>query len=149
MVKETNIPSFGEGAFNPFKAFNPYKQFKFPGFDLETLLANYQRNVELMNSTQKIVVEATKSIMELQNDYMKTVFDQWNDQVKSCCSQSPFEEKTAHQTEAAKEALNRTIEHIQGVDSIIAKSNERIMDSVQKRVKEGLDESLKMSKKRG
>jgi phasin family protein len=147
MAKETNIPPFSEDAFNPFKQFNLFKQFKFPGLDLETLLSNYQRNMELMNSTQQVVVDATKSIMELQNEYIKKVFDQWNEQLKYCCSKAPLEEKTTRQAETTKAALDQAVEHTQGLTSIVAKSNEKIIDSVQKRIKEGLDESLNLAKK--
>ncbi|HUX80435.1 MAG TPA: phasin family protein [Alphaproteobacteria bacterium] len=139
MDKEKNI--FGEESFNAFK------QFKFPGLDLETLLSNYQRNMELMNSTQQVVVEATKSIMELQNDYFKKVFAQWNEQVKYCCSKAPLEDKTTRQAEATKAALDQAVEHTQGLTSIVAKSNEKIIGSVQKHIKEGLDESLNLAKK--
>ena len=147
MVKETNIPPFGSEEANPFKKFDAFKQFKLPGLDLETLILNYQRNIELVNSTQQVVAEATKSIMELQSEYMKKGFDQWNVQVKDCCSKAPFEEKTTHQAEAAKTAVNQTIAHAQEVNSIIAKSSEKIIGSVQKRFKEGLDESAILVKK--
>ncbi len=103
--------------------------------------------MELITATQQIASESAKAIMELQNEYVKTVFSQWNAQVKSCCSQTPLEEKTAHQAEAAKAAVNQTIEHAQELNAIVAKSNEKIIDSVQKGFKEGLDESLHMTKK--
>ncbi|HUX80675.1 MAG TPA: phasin family protein [Alphaproteobacteria bacterium] len=147
MAKETNIPPFGNAEANPFKQFDAFKQFKFPGLDLETLLLNYQKNMELMNSTQQVAVEATKSIMKLQNDYFKKVFDQWNEQVKCCCSKTPLEDKTTRQAEVTKAALDQAVEHTQGLTSIVAKSNEKIVDSVQKRIKEGLDESLNLAKK--
>lgn len=146
MAKETNIPPFGEEGLKLFQQVNPFKQFKAPGMDMGFLMSNYQRNIELINATQQVVAEATKSIMKLQSEYMKKVFDQWNAQVKDCCSQIPLEEKTAHQAEAAKTAVNQTIAHTQELNAIVAKSNEKIIDSVQKRFKEGLDESLNPTK---
>ena len=56
MTKETNIPPFGAQRFNPFK------QFKLPDVDTETLLSSYQKNMELMNTTQRVVAETTQSI---------------------------------------------------------------------------------------
>lgn len=141
MAKETHIPPFMEEGLNPFK------HFKFPGADIENLMTMYQKNIELMSSAQEIATETTKSVMELQRQYMKRAFDQWNDQVKSYCSKTPLQEKASSHADAAKEAVNQTLEHIQEVNSIIAKSNEQINKSIQKRFKEGLDESLNMAKK--
>jgi len=147
MAKETNVPPFGEEGFKLFQQFNPFKKFQAPGMDMGILMQNYQRNIELMNATQQVVAEATKSIMELQSEYMKKVFDQWNEQAKYCCSKAPLEEKTAQQAMVAKKAVNQTIEHTQELNAIVTKSNENIMDSIQKRFKEGVDESLNITKK--
>lgn len=144
MTKETNIPPFGEEGF---RTFNPFKQFKYPGVDMETLMATYQRNMELMNSTQQIAMEATQSVMELQREYIKKAFDQWNEQIKYTCSKAPLGEKTAHHVDTTKTAVDQTIEHVRDVNSIIAKSNEKIINSVQKRFKESLDESATLAKK--
>ncbi len=141
MTKETFTSSLSEGIFNPFK------NVKGSMLDMETLTAIYQRNLELMNSTQKIAAEATKSIMELQHEYFKRTLDQWNEQIKYCCSKAPLEEKAACHAEASKEALNQTIKHAQEVNSIMVKSNEKALEAIQNRIKEGLDESVKMTKK--
>lgn len=141
MAKGTNIPPFIEEGLSSFK------QFKFPGVDMETLLSSHQRNMELIATTQQIAAESTKSIMELQNEYLKKVFDQWNEQVKCCCSKAPMEEKTTDQAKAAKAVVNEAVEHTQEFNSIIAKSIEKIGQSVQKRMKEGLEESVNLVKK--
>jgi phasin family protein len=147
MARETNMPPFGEETFNPFKQFNPLKLFKFPGIDMETLLSSYQKNMELVATTQEIAAESTKSIMELQNAYVKKVFDEWNEHLKYCCSQAPLEEKTAHHAETAKATVNQTIEQVQKLNSILAKSSAKMFSSTQKRIKEGVDESMNLQRK--
>ncbi|MBY0293436.1 MAG: TIGR01841 family phasin [Alphaproteobacteria bacterium] len=141
MAKETNIPPFMEEGFRSFK------QFKFPGADMETLLSTHQRNMELMNAAQKITTETTQTVMDLQKQYFKSIFDQWNDEVKNSFSKAPSEEKTAHQTETAKAAIDQTIKHVRDVNDIIAKSNETIIESIQKHFKESLNNSADLAKK--
>ena len=138
MAKETNIPPFMEDSF---------KKFKLPGVDMETLLSSYQKNMELINTTQKIATETTQSVMELQKQYFKKVFDQWNEEVKTNISKTSLDEKTAYKAETAKTAVDETIQHVRDVNSLIAKSNEKIIDSIQTRFKEGLDESAALAKK--
>lgn len=143
MAKETNVPPFMEEGLGAFK------KFKFPGIDMEKLLSSYRKNLELMSKNQQIVTETTQSLMELQTQYIKNAFDVWSEQVKNCCSKSPLEDKPAQHSEAAKATFDKTIEHLQNVHSVVAKSNEKMNESIQKRLKEGLEESLNMTKKTG
>lgn len=141
MNKDTNVPPFGEELFNAFK------EFKVPGINIEDLVASHQKNMELLTSTQKKAVESTNSIVELQNKYLKRAFDQWNEQLKHNCTKPSFEEKAACHAQAAKEMSDRALEHMNDINTIIVKSNEKIIDSIQKHFQESLDESLNLVKK--
>lgn len=141
MAKEENIPPFGERLFNPFKGMN------YPAFDMKTLTSSCQKNIELMNSNQKIVAEATQSIMALQNQYLKTIFEQGNKGMKNCLSQAPLEEKMTCQSEVTKAMVDKTVEHARDINSIIEKSNENMIESIQTHFKEGLDESADIAQK--
>ena len=149
MAKEANIPPFGEEGLKLFQQCNPFKQFKVPGMDMGVLMSNYQRNMELMTAAQQIASESTKTIIELQNQYVKAFFGQWNEQVKCCCSKAPPEEKIARQSEACKETLDKTIEHLRDVNAEVVKANERIIESVQRHFQESLDESFNLATKLG
>lgn len=118
---------------------NSFKNFKFPGADMKSLLENYEKNVELMNEAQRIAAEASQSIAELQIQYLNGIFDQLNE--KTCCDMSQASSETS------KSAIAKTVAHTQKVNSIIMKSNERIVEAVKKRFKAGVDESLNMAKK--
>jgi len=141
MSKESNIPPFVEEGLNSFK------QFKFPNFNMDAFIGMYQKNLELMNKNQQIAVETAQSILELQNQYLKNAFDLWGEQAKKFCSKASLEEKTSSHAEATKETVDKTMEHFQNLNTIIAKSNEVINDSIQKRFKEGLEESANLAKK--
>ena len=141
MTKETNIPPFMEEALKSFK------QFNFTGTDIEDLMSMYKKNIELMNSTQQVAIEATKAMMDLQRSYVQRAMEQWNEQLKATSRQGPTSEKTTSQVEATKDAVTETLEHIQELNSIIAKSNEKIKDSFQKRIKESLDETVNLANK--
>ncbi|MBY0272668.1 MAG: phasin family protein [Alphaproteobacteria bacterium] len=141
MSKNTNIPPFGEEIFNAFK------QFKVPGVDMEALAASHQKNMELLASTQRKAVESTNSIVELQNKYLKNAFDQWNEQLKHNCTKTSFEEKTACHAQATKEMSDKALEHMKEINTIIVKSNEKILDSIQKHFQESFNDSLNLVKK--
>lgn len=117
--------------------------------DMGALMSNHQRNMEFMTRTQKIAAESTKEIMELQNQYVKGFFDQWNEPVKCCFSKIPLEEKATRQSEVFKETLDKTIEHLRDLNSIVVKANEKIIESAQKHFRESLDKPLNLAKKAG
>ncbi len=141
MSKDTNVPPFGEELFSAFK------QFKVPGIDMEALVASHQKNMDLLTSTQKKAVESTNSIIELQNNYLKKAFDQWNEQLTHNCTKTSFEEKATCHAQATKEMSERALEHMKEINTIIVKSNEKVIDSIQKHFQESFNDSLNLVKK--
>jgi phasin family protein len=139
--KEKNTSSFHEEFLNSFK------NTKYPWLNMKDLMSAYQENMDLMNKTQQIAVETTQAVMELQSKFVQNAFDMWSAQVKDCCSKAPAEEKTATQAEYTKERIDKTMEHLRDLNAVITKSNKKISESIQKRVQEGLDESLNRAKK--
>lgn len=141
MSKETHT--------NPFwnEHYMGLKGTKLPWLDPEVIMANYRRNVDLMNTTQQIAAETTKAVMQLQAQYIKDVFEQFSEQTKRNMSASSPEEKATRQTETTKETFDQTIDHARTLNAIIAKSGEKIMENVQKHLKESLDDSAAAVKK--
>ena len=141
MTKETfTNPFLGDN----FKAF---KDTKLPWFDSEFVLSNYRRNMNLINSTQQIAADTTKAIMQLQAQYMKDVFEQLGEQTRQNMSNFSTEEKATKQSEGAKAAIDHAIEHARNVNTLISESNEKIIENVQKRFNEGVEETVAAAKK--
>ena len=134
---------------NPFwgESFKGLKDIKLPWLDTELMLSSYRRNMDLINTTQQIAAETTKAVVQLQAQYMKDVFEQLSEQTKHNISTFSPEERVAHQSEATKATLDQAIEHARNVNTLISQSNEKIIETVQKRLKEGVDESASLAKK--
>ena len=141
MSKETNTNPFWNDTFKGFK------DNKLPWFDTELMLSSYRRNMNLITTTQQIAAETTKAVIQLQAQYMKDVFEQLSDQSKQNITTFSPEEKVVQQSEKTKTAFDQAIEHAKNVNSIIATSNEKIIENVQQRFKEGVDESTSLAKK--
>src|SRR5579863_277291 len=117
MDKIVNILPFGEEGLKQFQQFSPFKQYKFPGVNTNTLLSSYEQNVEFMNTAQKIATEATQSMMELQKEYFEKVFNQWSEEVMNSFSKNSFEEKITHQAETAKTMVDEMINYGRDINS--------------------------------
>lgn len=141
MSKDTsNNPFWGDG-------FKGLKDPKLPWFDTELMLSSYRRNMNLINTTQQIAAETTKAVMQLQAQYMKDIFEQMSEQTKQTVSNSSPEDRVIKQSESTKATIDQAIEHARNVNTLISKSNEKIIENVQKRFKEGVDESTALAKK--
>lgn len=123
------------------------KGTKLPWLDPELMMTNYRRNVDLMNTTQQIAAETTKAVMQLQSQYVKDVFEQFGEQTKRNMSTGSPEEKATRQTETTRATFDQTVDHARTLNAIIAKSGEKIIENVQKHLKESLDDSATAAKK--
>lgn len=134
---------------NPFwnEGLKGFKDGKLPWFDMDLMLSNYRRNMELINTTQQIVSETTKAVAQLQTQYMKDFFEQMQEQTKQNLSMGSPEEKFTRQSDATKKNLDHAVAHARHLNEIIAKSNENIIENVQKRFNEGVEETAAMGKK--
>lgn len=134
---------------NPFWGdnFKGLKDPKLPWLDTELLLSSYRRNMNLINTTQQIAAETTKAVIQLQAQYMKDILEQMTEQTKQTVSTASPEDRVIHQSESTKATIDQAIEHARNVNTLIAKSNEKIIETVQKRFKEGVDESTALAKK--
>lgn len=141
MSKNTNIPPFMEEGLNAFK------KHKFPGVDMETLLTSYQKNVEFMNAAQQIATETTQSLLGLHNQFLLEAFEKWNEQLKNNLSTNAPTDKTTQQAESSKAVIDKMIDHAREVHSTVEKSNEKLINSLQKRIKDSVDESVTLAKK--
>ena len=141
MTKNTNIPPYMEDALNAFK------KHKFVGVGVDTFLASYQRNLEFINTAQQVMTETTKSLLGLHKQFLLDAYEQWNDQLTNSFSTSNPVDKVTQQAEASKAAMDRMVEHAQGLQSAVGESNKKLMDSLQKRFKDSVDESANLAKK--
>lgn len=126
---------------------NTFNTGKNPWLDNESLLSSYRKNMELMNATHQIVAETTKSLMELQTQYMKNAFEQLSEQSKQCLSMGNPQDKASKHSEMAKDTIDQAVEHAREISTIIAKSNDKIIEGIKKSAKEGLEEAVSMAKK--
>jgi len=142
MTKDTNMPPFMEEGINSFK------RFKLPGFDMNLLLASYEKNMELLTEAQKIATDAAKELVEQQMKFASEVLEQCaNKCTDNGIAQSSWQDKASMQAEASKSAIAKAMAHGQKINSIVLSSNEKMFEAFKKRFNEGVEESMTMAKK--
>lgn len=125
---------------------NAFKNAKFPWGDNEFIMSSYRRNMEFMNTSQQIAVETIKAVTELQTDYIKSMFGQLSERTKQGLSASSPEEKAARQTDSAIEIIDHAVEHAREINSIMAKSSDKVIENIQKTAKKNLEDAASLAK---
>jgi hypothetical protein len=141
MAKDTNLPPFISSQSEVFG------KSMFPGGYGDSLMSMYRLNVELITTSQKIAMETAQTLMALNQQYQKRVYDQMNELIKSNISKGPFEEKTTSQANVAKNAVEMMSEHAHEISSLLVDSNKKLSENLHKSLKEGLEESKNAARK--
>ena len=131
-----------------YKNFSPFlDKDNLPWGDINTFIDGYKRNVELISVTQQIALEAAKSVMQLQTQYLKGAFDQVTEQTQKGFTSNINEDSFANQSDLGKATVDKAVQHASKINAVITQSNEKIYENIQKRFNEGVKESASAVKK--
>lgn len=118
-----------------------FRDFKMPAYDMESLMTSYRKNMEIVNSTQQVMAEATRNLVQLQTQYMKQLFEDMSQQTKETLTSSEsMEEKSTGHAKSVKETIDHAISHSKEINHVVSQASNKVMETVQKRMKESVDE---------
>lgn len=141
----------GEGFFGDAMWENYAKNFqKMPGgIDFDMLMESHRKNMETIRQAQQTASELLQGLVNLNNHYMRSSFDDLGSQVRtfSGAGTKDMDAKTAASTAAIKAAFDRSISHYKQVTDLFAQSTSKVFDSYRKRFDEGLVEAKTFFKK--
>lgn len=140
MAKQTNNDNYQN---NPFAQdyTKMFRDFKMPAYDMESLMTAYRKNLDIANSTQQVIAEATRNLMQIQTQYVKQLFEDLSQQTKETMTSSDStEEKTSCHARSVKDTIDHALSHTKEVNQVLAQVNAKVVDTVQKRLKESIDE---------
>lgn len=122
------------------------KNFK-PVLDKDMMLQSHRKNLEALNEANKMAVEVMKSITQLQSQYVKQAFEDFAKIMKGMGSgggESPRETG-----EAVKTQLAKAMEHGSAITNTLTKGQREIMEMMQNRFANSIDEIQDLQKKAG
>ena len=140
MAKQTNNDNYQNNPFTQDYT-KIFRDFKVPSYDMESLMTAYRKNLDIVNSTQQVIAEATKNLMQIQTQYVKQLFENLSQQSKETLTSSDsVEEKTSYHARSVKDTIDHALAHTKEVNQVLAQANSKVVDTVQKRLKESVDE---------
>jgi phasin family protein len=129
------------------KSAEQFKDFKVPGIDKETLQASHRKNMDLLMAAQHTAIETMKTLGKLQSEFMKSSIEAMTSTVKTVASTKDKAEKLDTQTETLKKTIEKATNHSQEISKVLAKGQGEIIDLMQRRACEAVDEAREIQAK--
>jgi hypothetical protein len=109
--------------------------FKVPGVDVETIVANQRKNIEALTQANKLAFEGLQNVVKRQVEILRQTMDEVA--------------QVSKQAEFAKEAFERALSNARELAEMIAKANSEAFDLLNKRFTQSLDEARDLITKAG
>lgn len=132
---KTNGAMFPEWDFTKVWA-----DMKMPEFNVDALVAAQQKNLEAMNLANKTVVESWQGFAKKQAELWQAAFEDTGVLAQDVASAKEPTDKMAKQAAFAKSAFENSLSSAREAQEIAAKSANKAVDIVSKRMVEGLEE---------
>ena len=126
---------------NPFAAdfVKIMQEYRVPGVDPEALWAAQRRNLEAVAEANQAAVEGIRAVAARQAEILQTSLKEAADAAHEIAAADPGD-KVAKQTELAKTAFEKAIANMQELSDLVTKAQGEALESINRRVAEGLDE---------
>lgn len=115
-------------------------EMKVPGVDMDAMVAAQQKNLEAMTAANRLAFEGLQAIMKRQAELMRQAVEESTAAATGLAGASTPTDKLVKQTELAKEAFERAVSNAREMAEMMAKSNTEVVDLLNKRFTEALDE---------
>ena len=134
MATLPNYPFF-ETDFNKILS-----EFRVPGFDVQSLLANQRRNIEALTAANQMAIEGVQAVMRRQTEIMRQMVEEGSTVLRELMAVGAPQEKIAQQTELVKNTFEKALANLRELSEMVAKSNTEAADILTKRIGESLTE---------
>jgi phasin family protein len=123
--------------------------FKVPGVDVETIVANQRKNIEALTQANKLAFEGLQNVVKRQVEILRQTMDEVAQVSKDFSEPGTAQDKAAKQAEFAKDAFERALANARELAEMIAKANSEAFDLLNKRFTQSLDEAREVFTKAG
>jgi phasin family protein len=123
--------------------------FKVPGVDVETIVANQRKNIDALTQANKLAFEGLQNVVKRQVEILRQTMDEVAQVSKDFSEPSSPQDKAAKQAEFAKDAFERALSNARELAEMIAKANSEAFDLLNKRFTQSLDEAREVFTKAG
>jgi hypothetical protein len=125
-------------ASKPANQANNQKDMK--KMDREAMMNNHRRSMESMSDASKTAVEVVKSISNMQSQYMRQMFEDFNAMMKDMSAAPLSPEVIKQQSVRMKDSFSKANEHATAVSNLMMNSNKDLYSKMQNQMHDAFEE---------
>ncbi len=133
-MAKSNIP------FPDFDVTKMMADMKFPGVNVDSLMATSKRNIDAVNAANQLAAEGMQAIAKRQAEILREAMEQAAKASSEMMIAGNPEDKMAKQAELVKEAFESALANMKEMAEMMAKSQTEAFDVINQRVSESMDE---------
>lgn len=128
-------------------AFKFFQDFKNPGFEVNTLLESYRKNMQTIEAAQKAAAETLKDLTQAQSQYARKTMEDLTGLMRHLmASGNNVQEKFELQSQSLKANVEKAISHNQEISGILNQSQDKVIKLASRRFTEYVDEVSNIAK---
>ena len=114
-------------------------EYKFPGVDVDAIMASQRRNIEAVTAANQLAIEGMQAVMRRQVDIFHQTLEETGYMLAEVMGNSTPEERIVKQSELVKIAFEKALSNMKELTEMVAKSNAEAVNLISKRVSEDLE----------
>ena len=133
---------------NPFEFFyENMKQYAPQGINMEQMLTQYRRNMEVLACAQKATFELMQETMKSNAEFSKGMMEDMRSHYQSMISARSLEERARMQANKMKESMEAVMQHGQNLAQKWSKSGSSMGQNFQENFKDNAKEAQNFAEK--
>ena len=147
---KTGNPFIDQGVtFTDFDFTKVMGDMSMPEVDVDSLVASQRKNFEAFTMANRVAVEGFQAIARRQAEIVRSAMEDGNTAVSAMMEAKSPTAAAAKQAELTKKLYGKALANVRELTDIATDSSDKVMDVLNKRVEEGLDEVKSMVAKNG
>jgi phasin family protein len=145
----TKENSSNSNFYQPFGAdtFKFFQDFKNPGFEVNTLLESYRKNMQAIEAAQKATAETLKDLTQAQSQYARQTMEDVTGLMRHLmASGNNVQEKLELHSQSLKANVEKAVSHNHAISGILNQSQAKVINLANDRFSEYVDEVNNIAK---
>jgi phasin family protein len=115
--------------------------FRFPGVDVESIVASQRKNLEAIVQANQLAVEGAQTVLRRQMELARESMDEFSAIFRDFVQPNgSAEDRLAKQAESSKQLIEKGLASARELAELVTKANTDTFNVISKRVTESLDE---------
>lgn len=124
-----------------------FRAYEGSGVDVRAIIESQRKNIETLQAANRRAIEGAQAIASRQQQILQQTIEEATQALKALSASGTPQDAVSKQTELLQAALTKATQNMRELAEMAAKANYDVVDTVNQRISESLDEIRKLAAK--